>query len=389
MSVIFDRQNCTGCRACEQKCSKNAIQMQSDAEGFLYPNINASLCNQCGLCEKICPIYRDDLQSDVLEVFAAKSLNMEQMLRSASGGIFAVLAENVLEQNGIVFGCAYDENFVPKHIGIENSGELHRLQGSKYVQSDTLNTYTQAKEFLEQNRKVLYSGTPCQIAGLKAFLGKDCENLITVDLICHGVPSPGLFAKYIEWLGKKMGGKIIEYNPRSKEKNGWKFDFKIKIKTKAKTKYQNGYLDPYIRRFLGDETLRECCYSCKYACGKRTGDITIADYWGIQQAHPDFFSSNGVSAVLVNTHKGKNLFENIKNKAECIQSSFENVAKNQMMLNRLAERPVVRDYVYNNINESFFKISLLMKLKYFISEKKIKTIIPEKIKRKIKVIIRK
>jgi coenzyme F420-reducing hydrogenase beta subunit len=367
MPVIFDKQNCTGCRACEQKCIHKAIQMKANEEGFLYPEIDSNLCNNCGLCEKICPIFRDDLQRDVLEVFAAKSLNREQMLRSASGGIFPLLAENILEKNGIVFGCAYDEDLVAIHIAVENSSELHRLQSSKYVQSDTLNTYTQAKDFLEQNRKVLYSGTPCQIAGLKAFCGKDYENLATVDLVCHGVPSPGLFAKYIGWLGKKMGGRIIYYDFRSKERGGWGYDFKTK--TKTKTKYLKWHLDPYFRSFLRNETLRECCYSCKYACGKRVGDITIADYWGIKQMHPDFFSSDGVSAVLVNTHKGKSLFENIKNKVEYIQSSFESVAKIQVMLNRPAKRPIARDYVYNNINESFFKIPLLMRLKSFIPVK--------------------
>jgi coenzyme F420-reducing hydrogenase beta subunit len=379
--MITDLKNCTGCRACEQKCNKNAIQMQSNAEGFLYPNIDASLCNQCGLCEKICPMHREDLQNDVLEVFAAKSLNMEQLSRSASGGIFAVLAEKVLEQNGIVFGCAYDENFAPKHIGIENSSELHRLRSSKYVQSDTLDTYMQAKKFLEQNRKVLYSGTPCQIAGLKAFLRKDYENLTTVDLICHGVPSPELFAKYIEWLGKKMGGKIIEYSFRSKTRYGWGYDFKTKTKTKTKTKYLKDYLDPYFRSFVKNETLRECCYFCKYACRERTGDITVADYWGIKEVHPDFFSKDGVSVVLINTHRGKKLWGSILDKVESIKSSFENAAnKFQPHLRRPAERPVVRDFVYNNINESFFKITLLMRLKSFI---------PEKIKQKIKAIIRK
>jgi len=364
--MITDLRNCTGCRTCEQKCSYRAINMKANAEGFLYPEIDSDLCNNCGLCEKICPIFRDDLQNDVLEVFAAKSLNKEQLLRSASGGIFAALAENILEQNGIVFGCAYDENLVAKHIGIENLSELHKLQSSKYVQSDTLDTYTQARDFLKQNRKVLYSGTSCQIAGLKAFLGKDYENLATVDLICHGVPSPGLFAKYIEWLGKKMGGKIIYYNFRSKERGGWDYNLKAKTKTKTKTKYLKCFLDPYYRRFLSNETLRECCYSCKYACGKRTSDISLADYWGIEQAHPVFFSRDGISAVLVNTQKGKNLFESIKNKAEYIQSTFENVAKNQLRLHGPVKRPAARDFAYSRIDELFFCITLLMRLKSLI-----------------------
>jgi len=363
--------------------------MRSNAEGFLYPEIDSDLCNNCGLCEKTCPILRDDLQNNVLETFAAKNLNKEQLLRSASGGIFAVLAEKILEQSGIVFGCAYDENLAVKHIGIESLNELHRLQSSKYVQSDTLDTYTHARNFLKQNRKVLYSGTPCQIAGLKAFCGKDCENLTTMDLVCHGVPSPGLFAKYIEWLGKKIGGKIIYYNFRSKERGGWSYKLKAKAKTKTKTKYLKCHSDPYFRKFLLNETLRECCYSCKYTCGKRAGDITLADYWGIQQEHPVFFSRDGVSAILVNTQKGKSLFESIKNKAEIIQSTFENVAKHQGMLSRPAKRPAARDSAYSSIDESFFRITLLMRWKVLIRD--MKSLIPEKVKkylRKFKRIIK-
>jgi len=379
--VITDFKNCTGCRACEQKCNKNAIAMQNNAEGFLYPSINESLCNKCGLCEKICPMFRDDLQNDVLDVLAAKSLNREQMLKSASGGIFPVLAESILEQNGVVFGCAYDENWVAKHIAIENPGELHKLQSSKYVQSDTMNTFAQAKDFLEQNRKVLYSGTPCQIAGLKAFLGKDYENLATVDLICHGVPSPGLFAKYIEWLGKKMKGKIIELNFRSKERGGWDYELKTKTKTKTKTKYMNMHLNSYFLAFLKNETLRECCYSCKYACGRRVGDITIGDYWGIERIHPEFYSNDGVSAVLVNTLNGRNLWGNVRNKIEHIQSTFEKVAKKQTMLNRPARRPVTRDTFYNTIydmGESFFKVSPTILKTYLVTQ--LKKFIPSKVK---------
>jgi len=371
--MITDFKNCTGCRACEQKCGKNAIVMQNNSEGFLYPSINESLCNKCGFCEKICPMFRDDLQNDVLDVFAAKSLNKEQMLKSASGGIFPVLAENFLEQNGVVFGCAYDENWVAKHIAIENSGELHKLQSSKYVQSDTLNTYAQAKDFLEQNRRVLYSGTPCQIAGLKAFLGKDYENLVTVDLICHGVPSPELFAKYIEWLGKKMKGKIIELNCRSKELGGWGYDFK----TKTKTKYTNLHLDPYFSAIFRNETLRECCYSCKYACGRRVGDITIGDYWGIKRIHPEFYSNCGISAILVNTLNGRNLWERVGNKIEHIQSSFENVSKKQRMLRKPARRPIARDTIYD-MGESFFKISPTMLKIYLVA--RFKKFIPSKMK---------
>ena len=367
--MITDFKNCTGCRACEQQCSRNAIAMRADFEGFLYPKIDTEKCNNCGLCEKTCPMLRDDLQNSVLETIAAKNLNKEQILRSASGGVFAAIAEVILEQGGVVFGCAFDENIVAGHIFAENLNELCKLQGSKYVQSDTKNTYSQAKEFLRQNRKVLYSGTPCQVAGLKAFLGKDYENLITIDLICHGVPSPKLFAKYIEWLGKKMGGRIIYYDFRNKEQGGWRYG--LKAETEIKSEYLKTSLDPYLLSFSKKETLRECCYSCKYKCETRTGDLTIGDYWGIfsKKVHPDFFSRDGVSVILVNTHNGRKIFENIKNKVESIQSTFKNVTSTQANFKPSSiERPMIRDYIYN-MDESFFKISLYRKLKSLVPDK--------------------
>jgi coenzyme F420-reducing hydrogenase beta subunit len=360
--------------------------MQSNAEGFLYPVINESLCNQCELCEKTCPMFRDDLQDNFLEVFAAKSLNKEQMFVSASGGIFPILAENVLEQKGVVFGCAFNENLVAQHIAIENPNELHRLQNSKYVQSDTLDTYIQVKGFLEQSRKVLYSGTPCQIAGLKAFCGKN-ENLITVDLICHGVPSPRLFVKYITQLGKKMGGKVLEYNFRCKEADGWKTGANKKTKTKTKTKTIDSARDPYYFRFKTSESLRESCFSCKFACGKRAGDFTIGDYWGIEEVHPEFYSNLGVSVVLINTDKGRKIWQNVQNKVECIQSSFENAARKLKNLKHPTKRPVTRDSFYNN-DKRLLKIPFCVKLKILLAKRPtirfLKGFIPKKTIQKIK-----
>jgi coenzyme F420-reducing hydrogenase beta subunit len=374
--MITDFKNCTGCRACEQKCGKKAISMQYDSEGFLYPRIDNSLCNDCGLCEKICPILRDDLQNSVLETFAAKNLNKKQMLKSSSGGIFPILAESILEQNGVVFGCAYNENLVAKHIVIENSSELCKLQNSKYVQSDTLNTFAQVKDFLEQNRKVLYSGTPCQIAGLKAFCAKDYENLITIDLICYGVPSPKLFAKYIEWLTRQLGEEILEYNFRSKDRKGWGYE--IKVKTKSKNKYFNASCDPYNFSFSKGENFRESCYSCRYTSKKRTSDLTLGDYWGIDEVHPDFFSKDGISVVLINSQKGKKLWENVQSKVESIQSSFEKCSEFQAMLKKPAKRPIKRDFVYK-CERNFFEISFLQRLK---------CLIPMKIKKRIKGVLK-
>ena len=355
--MIRDYYNCTGCRACEQICNNKAIIMQSDILGFMYPEKDKELCINCqGLCLKVCPMFRDDLQNKIISIYAAKNLCKEQVIKSSSGGIFPVLAINILKQNGVVFGCAYDENMMVIHIAVENVSELFRLQGSKYVQSNTLDTYKNAKEYLEQNREVLYSGLPCQIAGLKAFLEKEYDNLITVDLICKGVPSPGLFSKYLEWLGKKMGGKIIEYNFRSKEKHGWKQGNEKVIKTKTKTKTITARFDKYYLGFQRNETLRESCYSCKYACKERTGDITLGDYWGIKEEHPEFYSNSGVSVVLINTNKGIKIWENIIDKVDTVVSNFDKASKKLNNLKYPTNRPVQRDFF--NINNFSFKISL-------------------------------
>ena len=192
----LNKNNCTGCRMCEQICPVNAIKMIENKEGFIEPVIDKTKCINCGLCSKRCPQLNEIKREDYkMEVYAAKNKNIEEQKSSSSGGVFSVLANYVLENNGIVFGCAFNDNLIAEHIGIEDKNELYKLRGSKYVQSNTKNTFKDVKENLENSRMVLYSGTPCQIAGLKQFLGKEYDNLYTVDLVCHGVPSPKLFKK--------------------------------------------------------------------------------------------------------------------------------------------------------------------------------------------------
>lgn len=230
-------KSCCGCSGCEQICPKKCITIQPDSEGFLYPVVDESKCVDCGLCVKHCPIMTDAKRCDEPKVYAAKYKDRTSAFKSTSGGLFIPLAKEVLAKGGVVFGCAYDENLVARHIAVSNESELYKLQSSKYVQSDTRGIYKQVKTLLADDKYVLFSGTGCQVAGLKTFLNKDCEKLLTVDIVCHGVPSPALFKNYVDYMGRKLGGKLTSYNFRSKEKRGWDLYYKAENGKKSKSDY--------------------------------------------------------------------------------------------------------------------------------------------------------
>ncbi|MDL2262541.1 Coenzyme F420 hydrogenase/dehydrogenase, beta subunit C-terminal domain, partial [Bacteroidales bacterium OttesenSCG-928-I21] len=363
---------CVGCRACEQKCPKSCIAILPDKEGFLQPQIDESLCVDCNLCIKVCPQNHPPEKNNVKRALAIRYKDNKTLYGSASGGAFIGIAKRVIQQGGIVFGAVYDNNLVVVHARAESLDELKGMQSSKYVQSDTQNSYSVTKCFLDKGQIVLYTGTPCQIGGLKKYLGKSYSNLLTIDLICHGVPSPKLFNRYLIWLENTYGGKIIAYDFRSK-KTGWGLGYKAKTKTKTKTKYISGICDPYYYHFLKGNTYRECCYSCNYCTPERISDITIGDYWGIQKEHPNFFSTKGVSCMLINTDKGNRLFNEIVSDYYCLNSSFEKIAKHNHNLQFPTKRNIIRDTIYQSIDdvsvEFYFKeimqypISIVMKIK--------------------------
>lgn len=339
---------CTGCRACEQLCPKRCISMKSNEEGFLVAEIDESVCINCGLCQKRCPQNNMPEKHSPVKVLAVRYKKKMELKDSASGGAFVALAHRVLEENGVVFGAAYGEDWKVGHIAVRKEEDLYKLQGSKYVQCDTLHTYSEVKTLLSEGKKILFSGTPCQIGGLRSFLRKDYDNLFTVDLICHGVASPKLFQKYIEWLGKETKGKILYYNFRDKS-GGWGLGYKAKTKTKTKTKTAN--LDPYYYHFLKGDTYRECCYRCRYCTQERISDITVGDYWGIEREHPKFYSTKGVSVMLLNTEKALNCFEQAKLMFYIQESTFEQASRQNHNLLYPTKRPQMRDTVYNRLNE--------------------------------------
>lgn len=336
MIDLKDKKDCCGCSACVQKCPKQCISLKEDNEGFLYPVVDKENCIDCGLCEKVCPVLHQNEPRKPLIVFAAINKNEEIRRESSSGGIFTLIAEKIIDEGGVVFGARFDKNWEVKHDYTETIEGLAPFRGSKYVQSRIENNFKKAEIFLKQGRKVLFSGTPCQIAGLKRFLRKDYDNLLTIDVICHGVPSPGVWRKYLSEIicakrddGKNLFSLSLNEMPLIKDisfrdkTNGWKkFGFKIHYVTSAATQnmvskstiedasilefYRKNV---YMKAFLKDIVLRPSCYTCPSREGKCYSDLTIGDFWSIDLYCQEMNDDKGVSLLLVNSNKGMSIIQ--------------------------------------------------------------------------------
>ena len=339
--------------------------MQEDFEGFRYPVVNNKKCVHCGLCVTHCPMITDPVVSNRLKepkVFAARLKDDVFLKQSSSGGMFTAFAKSILKQDGVVFGCVFDENLIARHTYVENEAELERMRGSKYVASDLNSVYMQIKKFLKENRKVLFTGCGCQIAGLRKFLGKDCENLLTMEIICHGTPSQKLFSKHIEHLSKKMGEKILSYEFRNKQ-DGWGLNYKTKTKTKTKTIFLPADKDPYYASFLRGKTYRPCCFECHFAKQERMADITVGDFWGIELFHPDFYDRRGVSGLMLNTVSGQNAWKSAETEVVAIPSNFVEFSRRNGNLKRPTKKPMERDNIYKDLdNLSYAEYSERLKL---------------------------
>ena len=313
--IELNYEKCTACGACVQKCPKNCIELKSDDNGFLYPNVKTTECIDCGLCNKVCPIDKHSNEAKTPTAYACANTEDSMLIQATSGGIFGAIAIYILEKGGVVYGCAYTEHLQATHIRIDNTESLSALFGSKYVQSNTRGTYKECEEDLKAGKQVLYSGTPCQIAGLKKYLQKDYTNLLTVDLVCHGVASQAYFDKFIELLEKEEGAVCTNYNFRAKKNAGWSVagiaSFKTdsgKVFDKKQYYFSNYY---YYYYYLACSIYRESCYSCEYANLNRVGDFTLGDFWGAEGLNIPFNVEKGCSLVLLNSGAAVELFEKL------------------------------------------------------------------------------
>lgn len=307
MITMTDKHNCCGCSACASICPKHCITMQTDNEGFLYPKVNDADCIDCGLCEKVCHELHPFEERKPRKVYAAINKNEEVRLKSSSGGIFYLLAEKTIAEGGVVFGARFDEQWQVVIDYAETMEGVKAFMGSKYVQARMATAYTDAKRFLTEGRKVLFSGAPCQIAGLHHFLRKPYDNLLSVDIICHGTPSPKVWGRYLDEV-VTAGRKAINDVQFRNKRNGWKaFNFTMKYNKdeQSVSLCSHHQQNHFMRAFLRDMILRPSCYQCQAKSGRSHSDITIADFWGINTEMPEMDDDKGTGLVLLNSDKGQ------------------------------------------------------------------------------------
>ena len=357
INKICNIAECTGCEACAQTCSHSAITMLPDGEGFLRPHINRGLCVDCGLCQLRCPVNTPliDKMEQPKVVYSGWSNSERTRIESSSGGAFTEIARLVLAEGGVVFGVVMDGNAEARHVLVDSEDRLSKLQGSKYVQSIMGDAYKQAKDFLDQGRPVLFSGTPCQIGGLRNFLHKDYENLMTVDIICHGVPSPRVFADYKSYVEGVIKEKVRDVKFRCKKSSWIFFNMGINphVEKNGDVTYSyigNYYADPYIRAFLRDNILRPNCYHCHYTSVERCSDFTIADWWGYKAVSPEDkdFDRKGVSLIMCNTEKAVRMVDNLDMWLR--KRTVEDAIRTNLSLRRPFPIPTTREAFWDDYN---------------------------------------
>lgn len=306
MIQIQEKKLCCGCHGCAQICPKKCITMEKDREGFFYPRVDESRCIHCGLCEKVCPVLqaKQDIPEKMPGAAAARNRDNTVRQQSSSGGVFTLLAEQVIRRGGVVFGAAWTENFTTvEHIAVHTEAELSNLRGSKYLQSRIGDSYARAKEYLDKGVPVLFSGTPCQIEGLRRFLPRDYEQLLCVDIVCHGVPSPAVWQQYLAECEKEKGSAATAVLFRDKT-TGWKsYSVTLRFQNCAERSVP-AYEEPYMRAFLSNACLRPSCHDCRFKKYNRQSDLTLADFWGIESVCPELDDDRGTSLVLIHTQAG-------------------------------------------------------------------------------------
>lgn len=340
MIEVTDKSRCCGCTACAGVCPVQCISMNADSEGFKYPIADTNICISCGKCEQVCPMTTSMQDSQKL-AYAVRVQQYES--ESSSGGVFSALAERILSDGGVVFGAAFDEKLKLRHLKVNDRSVLGQLRGSKYVQSDILGVYQQVQDELSDGNRVLFSGTPCQIAGLKNFLDKDYPELFTVDLACHGVPSPEVWSRYL----REKGEDLIYVNFRDKS-SGWR-KYQIAYTYKDRIEKVRFDRDPYMQLFLQNISLRPSCYDCAFRNGGNCSDVTLGDFWAISDVCPQMNDGRGVSAVIVNTPKGMSFINELPQATEV---KYEDAVKSNGGFFTTFEVPVTRNDFFGGLDSA-------------------------------------
>ena len=377
--------NCTGCGACLQKCPQNCITMKLDKDGFAYPIINDEICVECGVCSNVCPIDKNIyINKEQMTYYGIINKDTDSILESASGGVFIILAKYFLNKGGYVAGCVMKEKS-PTHILSNNIIDVKKMQGSKYVQSDTTKVYIQIKEKLNKGVKVLFTGTPCQVDGLYSFLGSKHDNLYTIDILCHGVPSPKYFEYCLKYYENKYKFKIEDVQFRSKQgKLSWGKNYGLTLIGGKEKKYIPAKYDVYYRDFIEANSFRESCYDCAYTSENRVGDLTIGDFQGVNKFYPEIDTHNGVSVVSVNSSKGEKMIEIMDDKVFKFETLFQNASDQ----NGPFKKPAMRNNYRNNIYQEVYFDGYEKKQKNMLKKNFIKNLIPNGLKESIKKIVK-
>lgn len=359
MIGIADKIDCCGCNACGDVCAQNAISFKTDIEGFWYPKIDNTKCVDCGLCEKVCPIINvSDLKHNDLEqsiCYAAEHKNLEVIFDSTSGGLFSALADVVYHDGGYVGGAIFNEDFSVKHFISSDKNDLPALRSSKYLQSSLEGFYKDVRKLLKSGEKVLVCGTPCQMSAMRAFLGRDFDNLVIADFICRGINSPKVWRKYLDSFEERYGSPVVYSKSKSKE-YGWRnLTHKVILKD-GRSFYETRDVNNFTKGYLHTNAYcRPSCYDCKFKGFPRISDITLADFWGIENVDKSMEKNLGTSLVMVNSQKGQAFFERIKPRINFVNVPFESILSGNPALTKPLDAPLVdRDQFFRDLDTMTF-----------------------------------
>ena len=380
---VLSKEKCCGCASCMNTCPVDAIRMSEDQFGFTYPQVDNDKCLDCGLCYQKCVFTKSNYgQNSNLNIFVGNCVDKNVLMKSSSGGIFSAVAHEVIKSNGIVYGAAWIKPRRVEHVGIDSIDDLDKIRGSKYVQSEIGLSFREVKNHLTKGRIVCFVGTPCQISGLKSFLGKHYENLLTIDIVCHGVPNQRMLNDDLNYMAKKykISPQFIKFRDK---KYGW--GTKGSISDGKKSIKYNAVNSPYYYFFLKANLYRPSCYNCRFPAEGRQGDLTIGDYWNVNSFDEKTFGNTkyGISCILINSDKGKEWFDRAANNLQISPSSFESISRRNGQLVESSKPTADYDELLDDYQRNGYN-AILLKFNKFKLERMflwIKSLVPYKIKR--------